>query len=233
MRLAPFVISAAIAASASCAGAEGQFFFGDHPVRIEELKRDDVYAFLAADWAKFDKHAKEGMDAFTSKPHSVDWYLRITPPFPTDWPLQKSRRVTYYAYAEYQELFMHGPVLSRSAPWAKVVLQEGEPANKFILSAAIGPVVSGEGSVLISRQMADRKSKILKDGEAALPRFVLWTAVPKDGAQIKAIREYYCQWALTDRTADLIMDNHRAFFEWLSCPPRTISPVLPEIEAQP
>jgi hypothetical protein len=44
---------------------------------------------------------------------------------------------------------------------------------------------------------------------------------------VKAIKEYYCQWALTDHTADLIKVNHQIFFEWLSCPPQTLIPVLP------
>jgi hypothetical protein len=124
-------------------------------------------------------------------------------------------------------MFMHGPALSRSAPWAKVVLSEGMPANKVILAAALGPVVHGEGSVPISKELADRKAQIIKDGKAHLPNFVSWKAIPDDEAEVKAIREYFCQWVLTDRTADLIKNNHRAFFEWLSCPPRTMVPVLP------
>lgn len=233
MRIVCLVIVVFLSYCVPSTYVSAQFFFDGRAVKIEELKRNDVSAFLAEDWAKFDKHAKDGADMFTQKVYSVDWYLQITPPFPTEWPPQKFRSLTYYAYAEYQELFMHGPALSRSAPWAKVVLNEGEPADKVILSATIGRVVSGEGSVPISAQLADRKIKIIRDGEAELSNFVSWTAISTDEADVKAVREYYCQWALTNRTADLIRDNHQAFFEWLSCPPRTRVPVLSELDTQP
>ncbi len=203
------------------------FLLGSTPVKIVELKRHDVYAFLAEDWAKFDKHATDAPDMFSRQMRPVDWYLQVTPPFPTNWPPQQLHSVTYYAYAEYQQLFMHGPVLSRSAPWAKVVLNEGMPANKVILSTALGPVIHGEGSVPIGKELAGRKIRIIKDGEAQLSNFVSWTAISDDQAEVKAIREYYCQWALTNRTADLILDFHRDFFKWLSCPPRSHIPVLP------
>ena len=226
MRIVSLVIAFFLVACASDPFVEGKFFLGDRSVKIEELKRNDVSAFLAEDWAKFDKHAKDGTDMFNRVPHSVDWYLQVTPPFPTSWPPQKVRSVTYYAYAEYQESQMHGPVLSRSAPWAKVVLNEAMPADKVILSAVIGPAVNGEGSVPITRQLADRKIQIIKDGEAHLSNFVSWSAIPTDETEVRAVREYYCQWALTNYTADLIKDNHRAFFEWLACPPRGWIPVL-------
>ena len=182
---------------------------------------------LDADWAKFDKHVGEMPDIlFLGKMRSIDWYFVVTPPFPTNWPLQKRCSITYYAYAEYQRLLMHGPQLSRSAPWAKVVLTEGEVAEKVLLTKAIGPVVHGEGGVPISRKMANRELQIIKDGEAHLPNFMRWTEVPSDEAEVKIIREYYCQWALTNGTADLIKGSHHGFFEWLSCPPRTAIPVL-------
>lgn len=232
MRILSRVVGVVLAAWVGVANAEeaiddGQFYFGDQAVKIADLKRRDVYAFLAGDWAKFDKHATDTVEMFTGKKVSIDWRPVITPPFPTTWPPQQPRSIAYYAYAEYQEAMMHGPVISRSAPWAKVVLNEGEPAKKVLLAADIGPVVHGEGSVPISQQQASRKIQIIKDGEAHLANFVRWAAIPDDEAEVKAIREYYCQWALTDRTAALIKDDHKAFFEWLSCPPPTRVPVLP------
>lgn len=215
-----------LSACAACPVAAEEFFVGSRPVKIEELKRNDVYAFLADDWAKFEKHVKDAPDRMSGKMWPIDWYLQVTPPFPTNWPPQQLRSVTYYAYAEYQELFMHGPVISRSAPWAKAVLNEGLPANKVILATTLGPVVHGEGSVPISKELAGRKIQIIKNGESHLPNFVSWKAISDDEAEVKAIREYYCQWVLTNRTADLVKDNHRTFFEWLSCPSRTMIPVL-------
>ncbi|WP_193097922.1 hypothetical protein [Burkholderia sp. Z1] len=215
-----------LTACAARPAATGEFFVGDHPVKVEALKRSDVYALLVGDWERFDTHVKDAPDFMTGKTWPVNWYLRVTPPFPTSWPPQQFRSVTYYAYAEYQELFRHGPTLSRSAPWAKVTLNEGRPATEVILSTRIGPVVSGEGSVPITQAQAERKKQIVETGESYLSDFVSWQAIPDNETEVKAIRQYYCQWILTNRTADLIENNHRAFFEWLSCPPRTLTPVL-------
>lgn len=226
LRLLSLTVIELLTACATRPVVEGQFFFGSRPIKVEELIRNDVYAFLAEDWAKFDKHVMDAPDMISGKVWPIDWYLQVTPPFPTNWPPQQLRSVTYYAYAEYQRLLMHGPVQSRSAPWAKVVLNEGMPANKAILATALGPVAHGEASVPIGKELGSRKIQIIKDGEAHLSNFVSWKAIPDDKAEVKAIREYYCQWALTNRTADQIKDNHRAFFEWLSCPPRTMTPVL-------
>lgn len=123
-----------LTASAASPVVAGEFFLGARPVKLEELKRNDVYAFLADDWAKFDKHVKDARNWMSGKVWSINWYLEVTPPFPTNWPPEQSRSITYYAYAEYQELFRHGPALMRSAPWAKVLLNEGMPAKKEILA---------------------------------------------------------------------------------------------------
>ena len=203
--------------------------FGRHATKLEEVKEKDVSDFLAEEWSKFDKYVKHASGIFSAKEHPVYWGLKLTPPLPTNWPPTPSPSVTYYAYGEYQELFEHGPSLSRSAPWAKVILTEGMPPSKVILATALGPATHGEGSVPISRKQAERKIQIIKDGEARLINFISWRAIPDDAVEVKAIREYYCQWALTDLTADLIKDKHRGFFEWLSCPPPTGIPVLSSI----
>jgi hypothetical protein len=195
-------------------------------IGISRYDDDVVRRIVADDWASFDKNASRIRDFF-KRYHNIYWYMKISPPFPNVWPPRRRREITYYVYAEYQELRHSGPALLRSAPWAKVILNEVEAANKVRLATAIGPVVHGEGSVPISRQQAERKIQIIKDGEAHLSNFARWTDIPEDEAEVKIIREYYCQWVLTNRTADLIKDSHQAFFEWLSCPPRTHVPVLP------
>jgi hypothetical protein len=206
---------------------EGHFYLGSKLVKMEELKSRDIYALLSDDWAGFDKHFKDTSNAMTGRMGPVNWHFQMTPPIPTNWPPQRLRSVTYYAYGQNQEFRIHGPALGRSAPWAKVVLTEGAPADKVMLATSIGREVHGEGSVALSTEQANRKIQIIKDGEARLSSFVGWRAIPDDAAAVKAIREYYCQWALTDGTANLIKGDHRAFFEWLSCPPRTWIPVLP------
>jgi len=220
----------AIALFTACAknpSMEGKFFFGEQPVKVSQLKRGYVYAFLAEDWARFDKYAIDAQDPFSEMVRPIYWYLVVTPPFPTNWPPQKVRSMTYYAYAEYEVSYLHGPTYSRTAPWVKVLLNEGKPANKVILATTLGPTIHGEGSVSISKQSADRKTQIINDGNAKLASFVSWTEIPHDSSEVKIIQEYYCQWALTDRTVDIIKNNHAAFFEWLSCPKRTNYPVLP------
>lgn len=226
-RLLSLAFAVLLSACAAHPAGTDNYYFGNRAVKIEQLTPNDVEAFLADDWARFDKHVKDVPDWMTpGKVWSVDWHLEVTPPFPTNWPPLRTRSVTYYAYGEYQEGFMHGPALSRSAPWAKVVLTEGMAANKVILARRLGPAVNGEASVRISNELADRKTQIINDGEAYLPGFMSSKSIPDNQAEIKAIREYYCQWILTNRTADLIEDNHRAFFQWLSCPPKTLIPVL-------
>ncbi len=232
MRIVSLAVGGVFAACVGFAQAEeaidnGQFFFGDLSVKITELKRGDVFAFLESDWSKFDRHAKDTVNLFSGQKGAVYWYPKVTPPLPTNWPPQKPRSLTYYAYAEYQELHVHGPTFRRSAPWAKVVLNEDKPAEKLLLAADIGPVVHGEGSVPLTEERANRKRQIIKDGEAHLAKFVRWIGISNDKAEVLAIREYYCQWALTDHTADLIKENHRPFFEWLACPRGILFPVLP------
>ena len=205
---------------------QGIFFIGTRPVKIEELKEKDLYQYLAPDWSRFDKYAKDSKDMFGGAYPSY-WYLQISPPLPTNWPPQKNRSVTYYAYAEYQESRMHGPVLSRSAPWARVVLTEGISSDKVILANAIGPAVHAEASVSISGEMAARLIQIKKNGQENLSNFIGWTTISDNRTEVTAVRDYYCQWALTNHTAELIKDRHAAFFEWLSCPPPTHIPVLP------
>lgn len=204
---------------------EGIFFIDTRLVKIEELKEKDLYQYLAPDWSRFDKYAKDSLDMFEREVHPNYWYLQLSPPFPTNWPPQKTRSVTYYAYAEYQELYRHGPVLSRSAPWSSVVLTEGTSADKVILAGAIGPVIHNEASVPISSEMAARLIQIKKSGQENLSDFIGWKTIPDNKKEVIAVREYYCQWALTNHTAELIKDRHGAFFEWLNCPPPTRFPV--------
>ena len=224
-RLFPLAVIALLTSCAVRPIADEPPSFGRHATKLEEVKEKDLSDLLAEEWSTFDKYAKHASGIFSAKEYPVYWRLKLTPPIPTNWPPTPSPSVTYYAYGEYQELFEHGPTLSRSAPWAKVVLTEGMPPSKVVLATALGPATHGEGSVPISREQADRKNQIIKDGEARLINFISWRAISGDAAEVKTIREYYCQWALTDLTADLIRDNHRAFFAWLSCPPPTRVPV--------
>lgn len=192
--------------------------FGAGLVALESVSEEDLSGFLASDWSKFDPYAKRAYDVFLAKEVPLYWQSRLTPPLPTQWPPTPVRSVTYYAYAEYEHSRMHGPVYSRGAPWAKVVLVEGQLPQKTILASAPGPAVHYEAGEPISVEQADRASQVWKAGSAALPRFISWQAIPDDAAEVSIIKAYYCQWAARDGTARLVNEQHRGFFEWLACP---------------
>jgi hypothetical protein len=187
---------------------------------ISCVNDNTIRRFVWHDWNEFDKNTgQKSRDMFSKKEIELIWYIKITPPFPNVWPPQPQRSVTYYAYAEYQELLMHGPVLSRSAPWGKVVLKDGEAPKLKILAKSIGKVASGEGSRPLSPNQAKRLVQIREDGEKYIPIFLRWKELPPDtDPGIKTIRDYYCQWSRDNLTSQLIKSNHTEFFEWLACP---------------
>jgi hypothetical protein len=204
---------------------EGSFLLGERVVAIEKIGLDDLRWYLTPDWRKFDTYVKESTIMFTNNKVSVHWYQQITPPFPTHWPPQEVRSVTYYGYAEYAESNHHGPAYGRSAPWVKIVLTEGQPAVKHVLVSSLGAEVHGQGSHPISHEMAARLVQIHKDGEKGLPAFIGWKRIPDDAVQVQVIKDYYCQWMIENRTGMLVREAHQAFFDWLSCPAQ--NPIIP------
>ena len=231
-RAAPIVVAALlvllkVSPVQASASLEGSFLLGECVVAIEKISSNDLRRYLASDWSKFDTYVKESSIMFSNDKVSVHWYQQITPPFPTHWPPQEVRSVTYYGYAEYAESNHHGPAYLRSAPWAKVVLTEGQPAVKQVLVDSLGEAIHGQGSRPISHEMAARLIQIHEDGEKGLPAFIGWQRIPDDAVQVQAIKDYYCQWMIENRTGTLVRDAHQAFFDWLSCPARnSVIPVL-------
>lgn len=217
--LVPLAVISLLSACAAPADTEKVSTFGSRPVALESIRENDLSVFLASDWSKFDAYAGHAFDIFSGKESPLYWHSRLTPPLPTHWPPTPARSVTYYAYPEYQELRMHGPAYSRAAPWAKVVLAEGQLPQKMILASALGPKIHYEIGVPITRDQADRAIQIAKAGAAALPGFIAWKAIPDDAAEVKIIKDYYCQWARSDGTAKLVREHHRSYFEWLACAP--------------
>jgi hypothetical protein len=214
----PLFLSSAPIASAANQKNDGFFLIGDRAIKIEELKRRDLVPILEQDWTKFDIATVATKNFFTGQPETTHWYYQVTPPIPTYWPPQQKRSITYYAYAEYQEFMRHGPLLSRTAPWAKVVLNEGAAAENIVLAIKVGPVAHQYGSSLQPPSVQERMVQVRRDGEKLLSSFVSWKAIPDKQEEVNAIREYYCQWAQEDGTAKLIQKDHQEFFEWLSCP---------------
>ena len=195
----------------------GTFLINDRAVNIEELKRADLATLLTDEWIKLDHTAVATKNFFTGEPETSDWYYQVKPPIPTHWPPQQERSVTYYAYAEYREFMRHGPSLSRSAPWAKVVLTEGMPAKTIILTGQIGPVIDQQVAWMVPPSVQEQQFQVRRDGEKQLSNFINWQSIPDSQTEVKAIREYYCQWAKENGIAKLIRNDNQAFFEWLSC----------------
>ncbi len=194
------------------------------PVGISGLSADTARSIVQADWDAFDKRTGLQRDIYSASGEPLEWNESLSPPFPNTWPPAATRSVTYYVFAEYQTYEQHGPSLHFSAPWARVVLQDGQAPAKEIILKAIGPEVSGLPSKPVPREQAQRYIQIRKAGEKAIPALLGWTALPADSdPSVKAIRDYYCQW---ERDHDLltgayIKNHHRPFFNWLACPKAT------------
>lgn len=189
----------------------------------EEVARESVIS----DWQKFDRSTHvvgivPAVEVDYPMEGSGIWYARMTPPFPDVWPPKKKRSFSYYAYAEAHELLMHGPREFHSAPWAKVVLTDGESPKKELLSQSIiYAAVPFNVMRRTSPSQADRLAQIENDGEASLPTLLSWTGLPTETDDTtKVIKEYYCQWTLEHEAwvTKYIRDNHKEFFKWLSCP---------------
>jgi hypothetical protein len=178
-----------------------------------------LYA-LRPDWEKFDKSTGTEATSLMGTVHP-QWSEAITPPFPDTWPpSNKLRRISYYAYAQYGVALQHGPKISYSAPWARVVLRDGKTPTKEIYRKSIGSVIWERASVLWSAQHARKYLEIQKSGEQEIPLFLSWTSLPAEGdPAVQAIRDYYCQWKSDmGSLASKVMENYREFTAWLSCP---------------
>ena len=189
------------------------------PATAASSLRPEVAARALRDtWASFDKAAGKSTDMFGQQ-QTLTWYMQLTPPIPLHWPPDGSRGVIYYAYAEYQTFQMHGPSLSRSAPWARVVLRDGGTPEVMLLSPTIGPAVSGEGARPLTSDLARRLSDIHAQGEHALPSVANWTKLPDlDNSETRDIRTYFCQWTWDNRVSDYARAQSAEFFQWLACP---------------
>ncbi len=191
------------------------------PANVSGLSAATARSVVQADWDAFDKRTGVLRDVYSASGEQIEWGEALSPPFPNTWPPAGTRSVTYYVYADYQTYEQHGPALHFSAPWARVVLQDGQPPAKEIILKTIGPEVSGLGSRPLSREQAQRYIQIEKEGTKAIPALLGWTAVPADSdPSVKAVKEYYCQWERDHEmfTGTYIKNKHRPFFNWLACP---------------
>jgi hypothetical protein len=182
-----------------------------------------VASVVQRDWETLDRSGGTASD-MTGSDRPVHWHKEISLPFPTHWPPRRDRSITYYVFAQYQLIFMHGPSLSDSAPWAKVVLEEGREPRRILLSKAVGEAVGGRASQPISAEKAKRLAEIHDEGRTQAAKLLEWRSMPDaNDRSSRAIRDLYCQWQIEHRglVDRYIRPNHKEFFDWLSCPTLT------------
>jgi len=174
---------------------------------------------LRDDWDNFDKSTGIETQNFMAVTVHPQWTEQITPPFPNVWPPARDGSISYYAYAQYGVAFQHGPTISYSAPWARVVLRDGREPVREIYRTSIGDVIWSRASELWSAEHAQKYDEIQKNGEREIPAFSSWTRLPAEGDPgVRAIRDYYCQWKSDmGSLASKVMDNHGEFNAWLTC----------------
>lgn len=194
---------------------------------VSHLTSDVARDLLQSDWERLDKnaHAQPSPGIFgesNSSPNPPPQWneLELTPPLPNTWPPTKVRSVSYYAYGQFQDAAFHGPTLTFSAPWARVILVDGRSPSKQILRDVIGPAIGGRASRPLSPDEWKRLSKIYQDGAEELPALLSWTELPVGpDKSVMAIRRYYCRWIADESplVSEYIKPNHREFFSWLRC----------------
>lgn len=153
------------------------------------------------------------------------WFPKLSPAFPETWPPAPSTRYIYYAYAEYQQMHNHGPLIRHSAPWALLRVSRDQPPSKEVLRSTIGPVTAGVGSYPLTAEEAQRLIRERTEGEARIAAFLQWTKLPtKDDPDARAIRAYYCLWAAENSGWSKLYarPRHAAFFQWLGCPEQNL-----------
>lgn len=186
---------------------------------VSGLATEAVRAMLQDDWMKLDKRTGV-INTFMGVTSSLEWYERISPPFPNIWPPIGANTFSYYAYAEYSQPLQHGPALYVSAPWARVTYENGAATYKQIVSNLIGPPISGRHSEMWSKQQADHYRAIQHNRPVHISNLLAWTSLPVDSdTSVLPIRKLYCQWAFDEKTlvSKHILTRHQAFFDWLSC----------------
>jgi len=139
---------------------------------------------LRDDWDKFDKSTGiETQDLMAVTVHP-QWVEQITPPFPNVWPPAKARTISYYAYAQYGVALSHGPTISYSAPWARVVRRDGSEPIKEIYRTSIGEVVWSRVSEMWSAEHARKYNEIQRSGEREIPAFCPGPECPQKATQL-------------------------------------------------
>lgn len=205
------------------AGAEPRMEFKPYvapkDTSISGLTTDAVRALWLPEWEKLDRNTGV-RNRFMGVETILQWYEKISLPFPDTWPPVETISYSYYGYAEYRELLQHGPSLYVSAPLARVKYKNGNALEMEMISESIGLPVSGRHSQMWAREQADHYRAVQANQPTLISTLLTWYEKQEEAEKSTLpIRKLYCQWTFDHKTLvyKYIQINHQAFFDWLSC----------------
>jgi hypothetical protein len=165
--------------------------------------------FLKDDWQVL--RARHPHDL--SKPQSVAWVYRMTPPLPTAWPPTQHSGVAYYGYPYGFSMGLRdGEWIAQ--PWVKIeVSARGQPQKTLLQNEIRTLEVQGVRPLAAKEIQRFESSKSAPDDLANLQQLP-----PNTDPQAATIRGYYCSWIQTNGVIAQHLENtHTAFFAWLAC----------------
>lgn len=150
---------------------------------------------------------------------SIRWSYRLTPPFPTHWPLRPGvlARLVSYAYADgldYSGKLADG--VRVAAPWAQVEapLDGSGPPHIRLLSTVLMEVgIQGVQTV----RRGENPSDLASDRDTLAKAYrLMWLAGGEQPAAARQLRTYFAAWTRTHGViAGAIRPFHESFFNWL------------------
>lgn len=206
----PAAFPAAVAALLFCALALPMKVRADDASwwQLSEARGD---ALLHSEWAVL----KARMPFDPADPAAVGWASRvISLPWPLAWPPGPQPAVVYYAhpYGLAPGRLADGEFIA--APWARVSLRPGQPAQTAVWVQTIQPL-----GVQGVRPMTAEALQAVKDSASAPADLAGLTQLPADDSPTaRRIRQRYCAWRSANGVvAEALQPRHATFFAWLGC----------------
>jgi len=140
----------------------------------------------------------------SAKPPGLMWQLRVTPPFPAEWPLKKDGTVVSYAYGAAMDVALHDAERI-SPPFAKVTQgPKGAPQVTQVLKELA--VVDTQGFHPITKE------------RAALQQSTYDSADALRAGKLNEVRAAWCAW-LGNNGAIVaqVREAHATFLAALQC----------------
>jgi hypothetical protein len=148
-----------------------------------------------------------------SRPGSISWMTRTSPPLPPEWPWQGGGLV-YYAYARGMS-----PDL-RDGEYAGPVWGMAEQPGDAAAAPAFTPLpaeITRRGTQGVRPLTAQETETLQADPAALLAAAGQEKAAGAAAAQEK-LKAYYCLEKSLGNLPEPIPQRHAAFFAWLGCP---------------